>query len=269
MGKNAVFFLVFILMVVVIGAEFILPDSNIGKVSIGAPDDSGGMIIHYLINKKGLKYAEVQDTFDIYPIKDCCTSTSQWAMSTDLLDLAVMCPDAARALLAKDNRFKIVGPFLVNSDIIVLTPGKDPKKIGITQNRLYQEQIIEEKFGPECSAVQMLSAALPYALEKNAVDGVVVDVLKGLMLKGDKLSTLAAGGDRVTYVLVARQSFMENPAFKRFIDLFNQAAGELNRPDILGEEIISYSKMDITREEVKKWSQLGIKFVSIIPVTSE
>ncbi len=269
MIKNAVFFLVFMLVVVVIGAEFIPLDRNTGKVVIGAPDDSGGMIIHYLINKKGLKYAEVRSTFDIYPIKDCCTSTSQWAMSTDLLDLAVMCPDAARALLAKDSRFEIIGPFLVNSDIIALTPGKDPKKIGITQNRLYQEQIVVEKFGPECSAVQMLSAALPYALEKNAVDGVVVDVLKGLVLKGDKFSTIAAGGNRATYVLVARQSFMGSPAFKRFITLFNQAAGELNRPDILREEINSYSNMDITREDVKKWSQLGIKFVSIIPVTSE
>lgn len=263
--------IIFVALVIAAAAitAAITQDKNTGKLCIGAPDDSGGMIIHYLINQKGLKYAKVQSTFDIYPIKDCCTSTSQWAMSTDLLDLAVMCPDAARGLLEKDSRFEILGAFLVNSDIIVLKPGQSPQKIGVTQNRLYQEQIIKERLGPGSSAVPMLSVALPYALEKGAVDGVVVDVLKGLRLEGRKYTTRTDEGDRVTYVLVARKSFIASPGFQQFIKLFNEAAGELNRQDVLLEEIKSYKKMNITWEEVKKWSQLGIRFVSITPDTSE
>jgi len=268
MGKNTSYLILCMLVVAVIGAAIIPPASHTGKINIGAPDDSGGMIVHYLINQKGLTGVEVNSSFDLYPLKDCCTSTTQYAMSTDLLDLAVMCPDAARVLLEKDDRFAIVGPLLVNSDLIVLKPGRVPKKIGVTQNRYYQEQIIAEKFGPNCSAVPMMTVSLPYALEKNAVDGVIVDVLKGLWLQGDKLSTVAAGGDRVTYVLVVRKSFRESPAFQRFIELIDQAADELNRPEILRQAINSYNNLDLTREEVKKWSQLGIKFVSITPITS-
>jgi hypothetical protein len=174
------------LLLVVSLLNFPQREDDNGKVKIGAPDDTGGMILHYLVNEKGYKGAEVKGSFELYQVKDCCASTSQWALSTNLYDLAVMCPDAAASLLEKDRRFEVVSPVLVNSDIVVVRYGIEPKKIGISQNRSHQERITAGVFGPEVAAVSMLPSAIPYAYEKKAVDGVVVDALRGFTMAAKK-----------------------------------------------------------------------------------
>lgn len=243
-------------------------DENTGKIKIGTPDDTGGMIIHYLVNEKGFQDAAIKNDFETYPLKDCCVSASQWALSTDLIDLAVMCPDAAENLLGKDNRFEVFSPVLLNSDVVVVKPGISPQKIGVVQNRGYQLKIVNDKFGPDSVAVPMLQSAIPYAFEKNAVDGVVVDLLKSYSLEGDKLASATKGGDNVTYVLVVRKSFKEDPRFREFITLLQQSANELNQPDILQAEIYKYQQITITKEEVEKWSRFRIRFLFTIPETA-
>ncbi|MDD4237012.1 MAG: ABC transporter substrate-binding (seleno)protein SaoB [Desulfotomaculaceae bacterium] len=245
-------------------AVFLYPqrEEDNGKVKIGAPDDTGGMIIHYLVNEKGYEGAEVQHDFELYPVKDCCSSTSQWALSSNQYELAIMCPDAAESLLEKDDRFEIVSPCLMNSDIVVVEPGLTPNKIGIAQNRSHQAQIVAGLFGQDCATAPMLPAAIPYAYEKNAVDGVVVDALRGFTMTGDKL---AGEAGHITYVLVVNKNFKEDPRYQKFIDLFQQSVEELNNPDILIEEIRKYKNIDFSREEVNQWNRLGIKHVFTIP----
>ncbi|MDF9408740.1 hypothetical protein L7E55_10300 [Pelotomaculum isophthalicicum JI] len=238
-----------------------------GKVKIGAPDDTGGMIIHYLVNEKGYGGVEVRNNFELYPVKDCCSSTSQWALSTNQYDLAVMCPDAAESLLEKDGRFEVVSPCLINSDIVVLKPGLTPQKIGVAQNRNHQTRIVAELFGSDCAAVPVLPAAIPFAYEKNAVDGVVVDALRGFTMPGDKLPPAAGSGGHVTYVLVVNKSFKEDPRYQEFLHLYQDSVEDLNNPDVLMEEIRKYKNIDFTREEVELWIRLGIRQVFTIPAT--
>lgn len=242
-------------------------EENNGKVKIGAPDDSGGMIIHYLVNEKGYGGAEVQRDFELYPVKDCCASTTQWALSTKLFDLAVMCPDAAESLIEKDSRFEIAGPCLVNSDIAVVKPGAAPQKIGISQNRSHQAQIAADIFGQDCTTVPMLPAAIPYAYEKNEVNGVIVDALKGFTMTGDKLVADGRQGGHATYVLVVSKSFKEDPRYIEFLRLFKEGVEELNQPDVLLKEIKMYKNIDFTREEVEQWNRLGIEYVFPNPKT--
>ncbi|OPX90861.1 MAG: hypothetical protein A4E53_00799 [Pelotomaculum sp. PtaB.Bin104] len=234
-------------------------EDNSGKVKIGAPDDAGGMIVHYLVNEKGYGGAVLQNNFELYPVKDCCTSTAQWALTTNLYDLAVMCPDASASLIEKDSRFEIVGPCLVNSDIVVLKTGLPPQKIGVAQSRTHQTQIVAEHFG--CAAAPMLPSAIPYAYEKNAVDGVVVDALRGLTMTGDKLPATAGAAGHITYVLVVNKSFKEDTRYQEFLRLFQESVNELNQPETLIEEIRKYKNIDFTRKEVELWSRLGIKYV--------
>lgn len=255
------------LLVVAAFTAFPQLEEDDGKVKIGAPDDTGGMIIHYLLQEKGYQGAAVNSGFDMYPLKDCCCSTAQWALSSDLLDLAVMCPDAAASLLEKDGRFEIVSPCLVNSDIVVVRPGAAPQKIGVAQNRSHQEQIVSVLFGPAATAAPMLPAAIPYAYEKKAVDGVVVDALKGLTMSGVKTAAPAGPAGHTTYVLVVSKNFKEDPRYHEFITLFRAAAEELNDPDVLKEEISRYKNIDLTREEVEQWSRLGIRHVFTTPGT--
>ncbi len=190
------------------------PEKDNGKVKIGTPDDTGGMIIHYLVNTKGYGGTTIQQDFAMYPVKDCCASTAQWALSTNQYDLAIMCPDAAASLIEKDGRFEIVTPSLVNSDIVVTKAGQAPKKIGIAQNRNHQVKIVADLFGEDCVTAPMLLAAIPYAYEKNAVDGVVVDALRGFTMNGDKLpATTGELDEHVTYVLVVNKSFKPDPRY--------------------------------------------------------
>ncbi|NLI11788.1 MAG: hypothetical protein GX425_04000 [Peptococcaceae bacterium] len=254
-----------VLLFLVAFSAFPQREENNGKVKIGAPDDTGGMIIHYLINKKGYGDAETQGDFEIYTVKDCCASTSQWALSSDLLDLAVMCPDAAASLLEKDGRFEIVSPCLVNSDIVVVRPGVVPQKIGVAQNRSHQEQIAAGVFGPDVATAPMLPAAIPYAYEKNAVDGVVVDALRGFTMAGEKIPAPAVPDGHITYVLVVNKSFKKDPRYHEFISLFQVSVEELNKPDALLEEIMKYKNIEFTREEVEQWNRLGIRHVFTTP----
>ncbi|BAF58754.1 hypothetical membrane protein [Pelotomaculum thermopropionicum SI] len=235
-----------------------------GKVKIGTPDDTGGMIIHYLINEKGFQGAEARDDFEIYPVKDCCSSTSQWALSTGQYNLAVMCPDAAASLIEKDGRFEIAGPCLANSDIVVVKPGLTPRKIGVARNRSHQAQIAADIFGKGCAAVPMLPSALPCAYEKSAVDGVVVDALRGISMEGEKLSAGGATG-HVTYVLVVSKRFKEDPRYREFISLFRESVDELNNPDILRKEIGRYKNIELSQEEIETWNRLGIRYIFTTP----
>lgn len=237
------------------------------KVKIGTPDDTGGMIIHYLVNEKGYENAAVQENFEMYPVKDCCAGTAQWALTTNEYDLAIMCPDAAESLLEKDGRFEIVSPCLMNSDIVVVKPGLTPQKIGIAQNRSHQVQIVAGIFGRECAIAPMLPSAIPYAYEKKAVDGVVVDALRGFTMTGDKLPATAGEAGHITYVLVVNKVFKEDARYQEFLRLFQESVKELNQPDILREEIRKYKNIDFSHEEVNQWNRLGIKHVFTIPET--
>jgi len=242
-------------------------DESSGKVKIGTPDDTGGMIIHYLINEKGFQGTEARAGLEIYPVKDCCSSTSQWALSTSQYDIAIMCPDAAASLVEKDSRFEIIGPCLVNSDIVVVKPGLTPSKIGVVRSRPHQAQIVAGIFGQNCTAVPMMPAAIPFAYEKNAVDGVVVDALKGLAMDGDKLFPADGSKSHITYVVVVNKSFKNDPRYQEFLNLLQESACDLNNPDVLTQEIRIYKNIEFTREEVDIWIRLGIKYIFTIPAT--
>ncbi|KAF1084174.1 hypothetical protein SPSYN_02578 [Sporotomaculum syntrophicum] len=242
------------------------PEKDNRLVKIGTPDDTGGLIIHYLVNTKGYAGAMVQQDFTMYPVKDCCASTAQWGLSTNLYDLAIMCPDAAVSLIAKDNRFEIVSPSLVNSDIVVIKSGQAPKKIGVAQNRNHQVKIVADHFAGDCATVPMLPSAIPYAYVKNVVDGVVVDALKGLTMQGTKLpATTNESEEHVTYVLVVNKSFKPDPRYHKFLRLFAESAVELNQPEILATAISNYKNIDFGHEEVNQWNRLRIKHVFTTP----
>lgn len=236
------------------------------KIKIGAPHGAGGLIVHQLVNKKKCDDAGIRRKLEFYSMGDCCCSSkSEWALSTDLLDLAIMCPDAARELLRKDKRYEIVGPCLANSDILVVKSDKEPRKIGITQGRDYQKDIAKNTYGGSVEISPMLSASLPYAYEAHLVDGVVIDALKGLFLDGRRFSSASNQSDQITYVLVARKSFQTDSRYEEFLRLFEKSAKELNNLDILAAAVCEYQEREFTRREAEEWNQLKIKFVFTIP----
>ncbi|SHG42667.1 hypothetical protein SAMN02745221_00181 [Thermosyntropha lipolytica DSM 11003] len=229
---------------------------------IGVPDDAGGLIVEYMIANKlpGLK---VEERFDMYAIKDCCSSTSAWALSSSEVNMAVICPDAAEDLIAKDERYVIVGPVLANSDLFVLGREQNIKTIGYTQNRWYQKDLIHKKW-KGVRPVPLLSTALPYALEKGVVDGVVIDVSKCQGIKGTLMPVYEEGQDVITYVLVANKEVLNLKEFKEIMQAWDKAAHELNEVEKLSAFLQqNVSNGDETKGvEIEIWKKAGVKFLS-------
>ncbi|MGE5396235.1 MAG: ABC transporter substrate-binding (seleno)protein SaoB [Chitinophagales bacterium] len=249
---------VLILAMGVLLVYFLRPGTEYSnEVLIGVSDDAGGLVVDYLIRNQDMPNRRIKVEQSLF--KDCCSSSGEWALGSGRLDLALLCPDAAARLVARDKRYEIVGPCLVNSDILVVRSGIKPKKIGITQNRWYQKRLALKQF-KDCQVISMLPGALPYAYEKGVVDGVVVDVGKGLYLKGQHHSINLDGKDTVTSVLVVSKKFKQNPSFQRLMVNWNNAVEELNRPAVLQQEINAYYETTSTDKEAGQWKEMGVQF---------
>jgi hypothetical protein len=67
--------------------------------------------------------------------------------------MCVAFPDAARTLVEKDNRFIVVGPALINSEVFVMGQSRKPKRVAYSHKRDYQKKLIQRRFGPDCEPV--------------------------------------------------------------------------------------------------------------------
>ncbi|ABK19613.1 ABC transporter substrate-binding (seleno)protein SaoB [Syntrophobacter fumaroxidans] len=230
-------------------------------IRIGAPDDSAGLVIHCIVGGSGFEAGKIASDYDPYVMKDCCAGTSEWAFGTNRLDVALMCPDAARRLVEKSSMFEIAGPAVLNSDVLVIRPGAVPKRIGIAHRRFYQERLVTEWFTSGCSVVPMLPASLPFAFERGVVDAVVVDVLKAFALSGERISVRRSGADVVTYVLVARKDFTASPVHRQFMERYERVVRELGDAENLARALEGYKAVRWTDREVEEWKRLNVRFV--------
>ncbi|MEN6326706.1 MAG: ABC transporter substrate-binding (seleno)protein SaoB [Syntrophomonas sp.] len=236
------------------------PDQKNEGLTIGIPDDAGGLVIKYLADRH-LASLRVKPGVEAFPIKDCCSSTSQWALSSERVDLAIVCPDAAQRLLEKDSRYVLVGPCMINSDTIVMKAGARPRRIGITQNRWYQRDIVINMFGTGVEVVPMLPGALPYALTQGAVDGIVVDVIKGASLPGEHIAICVNGKNQVTYVLVARKEVLQSDSYKELMPEWRQAVRELRGSDEIEAALQVYFNSQDASREAREWITMQTKLI--------
>lgn len=228
-----------------------------GGIRIAAPDDFCGILARYLTRDKERINAKLSD--EVLPLMDCCSTTTEWAMSADEIDVAWLCPDAAQNLLKKDDRFVIIGPALVNSQVLVVREGRNPKRIAYSHKREYQKVLIQKRFGTDCEAVPVMPTALPYLYEKGSVDGIVIDVLKGLTLKGDHLRLSNDNTDVITYVLVVSKTFQHSGKYPQFIEELRNSSIKLNDIDILAKTLSK--EMKILSAHASRIDSLSVRFV--------
>jgi hypothetical protein len=226
-------------------------------IRIAAPDDYCGVLAHYLVKNKELTNAEFAG--EVFPLMDCCSTTTEWAMSADEIDVAWLCPDAAQNLLKKDSRFLILGPSLVNSQVLVIREGGNPKRIAYSHKQEYQKALIQKRFGMDCEAIPVTPTALPYLYEKGSVDGVVVDVLKSLTIKGRHLHLSDDGADVINYVLVVSKAFRGSEIFPQFISALQNSTAKLNDIDVL-TKILGEGKK-IAPAQVRQIGSQSVRFV--------
>jgi hypothetical protein len=232
------------------------PSGEGSVIRIGSPDGAGAVLANYAVKKMNVS-AEVSKAFDYF---DCCYSGTQWALSSQSLDAAILCPDEADSLIAKDSRYTIIGPCLANSVLVVVKDRTKTKSIGVAQSRQYQKRLVQNLFGPESKAKPMLIQALPAAYEKNLVDGVVVDVEQAFRLNGTRLSVNRNDIDVITYMLVARKDL---PGIDELINAFSSAAEELNNVDSLQGVMTNLDIYPDDNTKASQWLEAGLRFVPI------
>jgi hypothetical protein len=225
-------------------------------VRMALPDDLCGILGYTAVETGKLDRTVIAEK--VLPLMDCCSTTAEWAMSSDRIDIVWLCPDAARNLVEKNNQFRNLGMALVNSQILVIRKGLKPKRIAYSHKREYQKALILRRFGTGCEAIPVMPQALPYLFEKGSVDGVVIDVIKGLALNGAHLP-LSDKGDVVTYELVVRKTFLGSPQFPPLLAALQGAAADLNSVGVLGKALEKYK--GIKPDDARQALSLGLRFV--------
>ncbi len=182
----------------------------------------------------------------------------QWALSSEEIDIAIICKDAAKQYVNKNSGFEIVGTVVQNSDIFLLSDN-NPKKMGVTQNRDYQSELVK-KYYKNVEIASLLGTALAYGLESNLVDGVVIDCIKSIGLEGKRKSTTELG-DYDTYVLVVSKEFKKSKEYSDFIKLYNKSVDDLNNKATFKKALKEYKNIrNIDMEEINNWK---LKFLKI------
>ncbi len=226
-------------------------------INVGAPSDTGGLVAVELARTGGIEGCAIE----AYPLKDCCATKTEYALSVDLLDAAIMCPDAAARLVARDDRYVIAGPLVCNSDVIV-SRGGVVKSVALSQRRAYQEDAARAAFGEDTVLRPMLSSAIAYAIERAEVDAAVMDVLDARAIDRPKTSIAEAGGDITTYELVVTRQLMADPAYAEFLAMVSRTVNDLNDIEHLKAAVEARTGVPLSIEEVKAWKQAGTRFVA-------
>lgn len=230
---------------------------------VGIPDGAAGMMVRYVTEKKVGGRAIHTLQFTPYTLHDCCASTTQFAMGAGRLDMAVMCPEAAHALVKRDQRYEIAGPVIENSDVLVTRPDTSagPLSIAVSQNRRVQNRLVKQCLGSRGRPVPMLHSAVPFAYARSLVQGAVVDITKAFGLGGVLLPVSDGdGGGMITYVLVVKRRLLDKQQYHQFMARYAQAVREVQNRDILLNLLKTYVSDDITVGDVETWKKMNVHF---------
>ncbi len=229
---------------------------------VGVPNGAAGLIVRYVFEKIMEPLTIEPVPFEAYALYDCCASATQYALGSGRLDMAVMCPDAARALVAKDRRFEIAGPVMMNSDILIIRPGGDPGKIeiAISQKRTFQRQMVSRRFGERGRPVPMLHSAVPFAYARGLVRAAVVDITKAFSLEGTLSAAAQSGRDICTYVLVIKKSLRGADQYRRFMEIYGRTVRQMDDAARLLRLLQTYVSANITMGDVEKWKRMNVQF---------
>ncbi|MGB3226284.1 MAG: ABC transporter substrate-binding (seleno)protein SaoB [Desulforhopalus sp.] len=245
---------------------FLLNFSHIRQTNeinyVGIPDGAAGLLARYVLDKKMEPHTIHSILFEPYTLYDCCASATQYAMGSGRLDIAIMCPEAAQELVARDDRFEIAGPVMLNSDILITRQNADlhQPSIGVSQKREFQRQMVFRQFGTKSSAVPMLHAAVPFAYARGVIQGAVIDITKAFNLKGEITSASVHGQDICTYVLVNKKSLLGSNQYHHFLEIYAEAVREMDNPHNLLRLLQNYVSVNITVGDVEKWKKMNVRF---------
>lgn len=250
----------------VLPALFILGFAFHGKPAqiryIGVPDGAAGLLLRYVADQEEKGHDIQTLRFEPYTLHDCCAAATGYALGAGRLDMAAMCPDAARALVAKDPRYTIAGPVVENADVLVTRPDAAGElAIAVSQKRSFQNRIVQRRLGQRGRPVAMLHSAVPFAYARGVVQGAVMDITKACDLKG-VLSPAAENNDQpmITGVLVVKKALQGQKVYHRFIQRYVTAVRDMQGRGGLLHLLKKYVSADATMGDVDIWQKMNVRF---------
>jgi len=231
------------------------PGTELTGLRIACNDDAAGLLIKYLAGEDRAALQVISMSYQQLP--DCCSSQTELALAADYFDLAVLCPDGAEKLLTSGQPYEVLGTVVVNAKVLVTSQDNVPQTVGYMNAREIQKQLVWSNLDSGIVMQPMLPAGLPYALERNAVEGIVLDILGALKIEGC-LTPLPS--EYASSVLVVRRDLMDSPELAGFIQAYNQAVAEMNRPEILKIELAKYLAVENGDNEVEIWREMGTRY---------
>lgn len=175
--------------------------------------------------------------------------------------MAIVCADSAKKFVENEVNFVIYSDLIKNSDIIVKKSKETPSKVGVSFKKDYHLSIVND-FYEDANTVTLMRNSMGYSLEKNQVDAIVIDLIKGISLNAYK-ENASSFKDYTTYVLLVNKDYMKTKDFKTFIKIYNKAVNDLQDRNLLKEHIESFMNYKFDREEEKLWKTLNLRIVPI------
>lgn len=254
--RSLLFVAVVVVICVGVGlSTWLSPRTEMTGLRIACNDDAAGLLIKYLVEKDRAALEVVNMSYQ--QLQDCCSSQAELALAAGNFDMAVLCPDEADKLISSGQPYKVLGTVVVNAKVLITNQDAIPQTVGYMNAREIQKKLVWSNLNSSIEMQPMLPAGLPYALERNAVDGIVLDILGVVKIGGYRT---ALPSDYPTSVLVVHEDLLTSPELASFVKAYNQAATDLNSPEILTLELAKYLAIENGVNEVKIWREMGVKF---------
>lgn len=259
-GKTSLLYRgIIVTAIIIVGlTAWVSPREEMSGLRVACNDDAAGLLIKYMASEDSEALKVVNMSYQ--QLQDCCSSQTELALAARNFDLAVLCPDGAEKLIASGQPYEILGTVAVNAIILVTYEDKVPQTVGYMNARKIQKQLVWSNLGKDIEMQPMLSAGLPYALERKAVEGIVLDILGALKIGGYRTALPAK---YPTSVLAVHKDLIGSPQLTIFIEAYNQAAAEMNRTEVLTRELAINLEKESISEEVKTWRDMRIQFKTL------
>ena len=250
-------------VIIVIGISFLEKSNNSSEFIIGCPNSIGGMITNFAVKYYcGANIGIEEDPpISAYLVADCCSPKTGISLTSGELQGAVMCPDSAKELVEKDDRFMIVSDFTFNTEIIVfsksISSAEDVKKIGYMNGQERQRKNLEALYGDKLNYIPIMATSLPYALELGEVDAAVLDFGTGLQMDND---FIVLESDIPTTVLVIAKDFYGSEQYEALDAAIAEACKDLDNFEGFSEAMHFLSADSIDGKEFEKWLSLDRRY---------
>lgn len=223
-------------------------------------DDIAGIVLQKALKDLPAERADIG--LDSVNLGDCCGSNAQFALSTGEVDVAILCPDAVADLAETGKQYTVLGELVYDGNVLVTRPDspEELKIIGYMNGRDEQRVLLEQVYGENVDLQPMFASALPYALENQAVDAIMLDVSLAMKLN---YPTKSISDGMVTSVVIVQNELLPDPRLEELIAACNETVEALADEETLVEMLCEYLETENKKEVAAFWKSVTVRFGSL------